>query len=167
MPTLCGMATGQVATDGSKTEAEEAALIVVCSECGQENRVPAARAAERAKCGACKARLGPVSTPLDVGPSEFTEIVEGARVPILVDFWAAWCGPCRMAAPEVKRVAHDLAGRALVLKVDTDRHAELASRFQVRGIPHFVVLKDRAIVRQQSGLVDHRQLRQWLEQAAA
>jgi len=142
-------------------------LILVCAECGQENRVPAARAAERAKCGACKAPLAPVSTPLDVGPGEFSEIVAQAQVPILVDFWATWCGPCRRAAPEVERVARDLAGRALVLKVDTDRHAELANRFQVRGIPHFVVLKQGSIVRQGSGLVDHRQLRQWLEQAAA
>jgi len=69
----------------------------------------------------------------------FSEIIDKARVPVLVDFWAAWCGPCRMAAPEVARTASEMAGRAIVIKVDTEHYPELASRFNVRGIPNFVV----------------------------
>lgn len=141
-------------------------MIRVCASCGRENRVPAARLSDPAKCGACKAALPPLSTPLEVDTAQFAEVVKAAKVPILVDFWAAWCGPCRMAAPQVARVASELAGKAVVLKVDTDKHPDLASRFQVRGIPHFVVLNDQQIVHQQSGLVDHRQLCRWLEQAA-
>ena len=86
---------------------------------------------------------------------------------VLVDFWAAWCGPCRMAAPEVKRTAENMAGRALVLKVDTEAHPQLAARYNVRGIPNFLVLKDGKVVTQRPGLVSHTQMEEWLRAAGA
>ena len=85
---------------------------------------------------------------------------------VLVDFWADWCMPCRMAAPEVKHVAHDLAGRAVVLKVDTERSPRLAARYNVRGIPNFAVFKAGKLVHQQAGLVNRDVMRSWLERAA-
>jgi thioredoxin 2 len=88
-------------------------------------------------------------------------------VPVLVDFWAAWCGPCRVAAPEVHRLAGEMAGRAVVLKVDTDAHPELGARYRVQAIPNFLVLKDGRVVGQYPGVVPRSQMRQWLERAMA
>jgi len=106
-----------------------------------------------------------MADPIEVGTSEFDEIIRESKVPVLVDFWAAWCGPCRMAAPHVSQTARDLAGRAVVLKVDTEAHPDLAARYRVQGIPNFAVFAGGNLQLQQAGLVDANTMKEWLSRA--
>jgi thioredoxin 2 len=134
-----------------------------CESCGSQNRVPAKYLADAGRCGSCKVPLRPAGEPLEVDASAFDEIVAAAKVPVMVDFWAAWCGPCRMAAPEVKKLAQEMEGRALILKVDTEAHPALAARFGVQSIPNFVVLRGGQAVFQRAGLAPRAEMRRWLE----
>jgi thioredoxin 2 len=136
-----------------------------CPACGKPNRIPARHLADTGRCGSCKATLPPLNEPLEVDDSSFGQVVAEATVPVLTDFWAEWCGPCRMAAPEVKELAKEMAGKALILKVNTEENPQVAARFGVQSIPNFVVLRDGQAVFQQAGLVPRAQMRQWLEAA--
>jgi thioredoxin 2 len=118
-------------------------VIVQCTTCSRGNRVPASRMNDKARCAACKAPLLPLTRTVPVqSAQEFDELVRANPGPILVDFWASWCGPCRTVAPELEKVAHDHAGNVIVAKVNTEELPDVAGRFGIRSIPTMIVFRN-------------------------
>lgn len=150
----------------SNTALDERGLLVTCRQCGQRNRLTHARLHEAFRCGNCQAAVDLPGEPVDVPNEElFLALVTAASIPILTDFWAPWCGPCKMVAPEVAKFASEAAGRLLVAKVNTEASPALAQRFGISGIPTFIVFRNGGELARQSGALSASQLKSFVSRA--
>ncbi len=121
-----------------------------CPHCGAQNRLPAARVDDTPNCGRCGQPLLQ-GQPLALGDADFDAVVGTTALPVLVDFWAPWCGPCRAMAPAFDQAGRQLAGRALLVKVNSDDSPQLSARFGIRSIPTLVKLQGGRELKRQSG----------------
>ena len=134
------------------TEKPSPTVTVQCQFCQAWNRIDATRAADRPKCGKC-ARPILLDRPVKLTDDTFDRTIATAEIPVLVDFYADWCGPCKMMAPAVDQLASKVTGRALVAKLDTDASPRTAQKFDIRGIPSVIVFREGKPVTQQAGAV--------------
>jgi thioredoxin 2 len=135
-------------------------MLVVCPQCHAANRVPAERAGDDPVCGKCGAALL-AGTPIALDETRFERFVARSELPVVVDFWASWCGPCRAMAPQFEQAARQLKGQAVFAKVDSDANATLSSRLQIRSIPTMVMFRNGAEVKRQSGALQAPHIVAW------
>jgi thioredoxin 2 len=133
-------------------ELDERGLVFECAACGKKNRVVYERLGDAVQCGQCKQTLNVPGEPIEVHrTADFDTLVAKSSLPLVVDYWAPWCGPCRTVAPELKKVAARQAGKALVVKVNTDELSDLGQRFGIRSIPTLAIFEGGKELARESG----------------
>ena len=139
------------------------AIHIVCPHCQGLNRSPAERLSDNPVCGKCKQGLLPAH-PVELRQSDFARFIEKSDLPVIVDFWADWCGPCKMMAPAFAQAAQQLQGKVIFAKVDTESNPMLSQQFTIRSIPSLLVFKQGREVNRQAGAMPAGQLIQWAQQ---
>jgi thioredoxin 2 len=138
-------------------------LLLPCPACGTVNRIGFAKLDSQGHCGSCRAILPKIAAPADAfDPAAFAALIAQSPLPVVVDFWAPWCGPCQMMAPEFAKAAALAAGEALFLKVNTDEQPEITAQFRIQGIPAFALIRQGRLAAQTSGFQPAARLIDWL-----
>ena len=137
-------------------------MLVVCPHCNAANRVPPERTGDDPVCGKCGAALLE-GAPIALDESRFDRFVGRSELPVVVDFWATWCGPCRVMAPQFEQAARELKGKAIFAKVDSDANPALSSRYAIRSIPTMVMFRNGSEVKRQSGALQAAHIVAWAE----
>ncbi|WP_144775428.1 thioredoxin TrxC [Marinobacter maritimus] len=135
---------------------------VVCPHCDKTNRVPVARVAAGGNCGACKKPLWPESV-LELTGQNFSVHTGRSDLPVLVDFWASWCGPCKMMAPQFEQAARGWQGKVRFAKLNTEEHSGPAGQYSIRSIPTLILFRNGRELARQSGAMNQGQISQWLQ----
>jgi thioredoxin 2 len=149
----------------NEIETDERGILITCPKCGRRNRMKYQGLGKVFRCGQCKSELRPLGEPVDVHSDlVFDALISRSALPVLVDFWAPWCGPCKMVAPEIRKVATEAAGQVLVAKVNTEELPSLARRFCVTAIPTMSIFRNGIEVAHQAGAMAAPAIRKFLEQ---
>jgi thioredoxin 2 len=134
--------------------------VTECPNCGSRNRVPAA-AEGVPRCGNCH---HPLPWMTEAGDDDFRDVAERAKIPVLVDMWATWCGPCRQVSPALEQVARDLAGQVKLVKVDVDQAPKVSERFTIQAVPTLIVMRDGKVAARRAGAASASALRSWMDE---
>jgi thioredoxin 2 len=149
------------------TKSDERGLLLACPRCGKRNRMNYERLGQTFRCGQCHQELPPPGEPVEISDEGiFDALIGRSALPVLADFWAPWCGPCKMVAPELAKVAGEGASRWLVAKVNTEALSGLARRFRVNAIPTLILFKAGREAGRQAGAMPADGIRQFIQQAA-